>query len=216
MGSRCQSTASTRALFGRRTILSAEPLWQTMSVLNDISKVTRTMPKSTTSPQFDSKLEPANDHASSLKRPGERSAFEELLRWLTRSLAILAVLSSVALLCVGATPMLSSLPAAIATQASRCLGVIEERPAVGPATPARGSFLSCIAGDTAPASARIVQTRDAGRGVSLVGNRPAHAGQQSRVRTGKSGDRALRDRSRRDHLERPGKESAAACRAVKG
>src|SRR5271163_3012169 len=92
------------------------------------------------------------------------------------------------------------------------LGVVEERTAVGPATPARGGRLPCIAGDTAPASARIVQTRYACGGVSLVGNRPAHAGRQSRVRAGKSGYRALRHRSWRDHLERPGKESAAACR----
>ena len=99
-----------------------------MSVLNDISEVTRTMPKSTTSPQFDSQLEPANDYASSLKRPGERSAFEELLRWLTRSLTILAVLSSVALLCVGITPMLSSFPAAVATLASRCRALSKNVP----------------------------------------------------------------------------------------
>lgn len=86
------------------------------------------MPKSTTSPQFDSKLRPADDCVSSMKRPGERSAFEELLRWLTRSLAILAVLSSVALLCVGVTPMLSSLPGAIATLASRCWSLSKNVP----------------------------------------------------------------------------------------
>jgi hypothetical protein len=99
-----------------------------MSVLNDISKVTRTMPKSTTSLQLDSKLEPAVEHLSSMKRPGEGSAVEELLRWLTRSLAILAILSSVALLCVGATPMLSSLPAVIATQASRAWELLKSAP----------------------------------------------------------------------------------------
>ena len=120
-----------------------------MSVRNDISKVTRTMPKSTTSLQFDSQrtgtedahdaapnpfhqthdqLVAASEHASSMKRPGEGSALEELLRWLTRSLAILAVLSSVALLCVGATPMLSSLPAAIATQASRAWELLKTAP----------------------------------------------------------------------------------------
>src|SRR5580700_11342505 len=114
MRSRCQSTSFERALFGRRTVLSAEPLWQTMSVLNDISKVTRTMPKSTTSLQLDSKRTDTEDghqaapnpfhethdqlgaaagRASSLKRPGERSAVEELLAWLTRSLAVLAILS---------------------------------------------------------------------------------------------------------------------------
>ena len=92
------------------------------------SKVTRTMPKSTTSPQFESKMEPANVRASSMKRPGERSALEELLRWLTRSLAIMAVLSSVALLCVGVTPMLSSFPAVIATQASRAWELLKNVP----------------------------------------------------------------------------------------
>jgi hypothetical protein len=120
-----------------------------MSVLNDISKVTRTMPKSTTSLQLDSKRTDTEDghqaapnpfhethdqlgaaagRASSLKRPGERSAVEELLAWLTRSLAVLAILSSVALLCVGATPMLSSLPAVIATQASRAWELLKSAP----------------------------------------------------------------------------------------
>ena len=86
------------------------------------------MPNSTTSAQLDPKLRPANDRASSIKRPGERSAFEELLRWLTRSLAILAVLSSFALLCIGVTPMLSSFPAAIATQAARAWELLKNVP----------------------------------------------------------------------------------------
>jgi hypothetical protein len=86
------------------------------------------MPNSTTSAQLDSKLRLADDRVSSMKRPGERSAFEELLRWLTRSLAILAVLSSFALLCIGVTPMLSSFPAAIATQASRAWEFLKNVP----------------------------------------------------------------------------------------
>jgi hypothetical protein len=67
----------------------------------------------------DIQLEPNSDHTSSLRRPGEGSALEELLRWLTRSLAVMALVSSVALLCVGATPMLSSLPAYLANAALR-------------------------------------------------------------------------------------------------
>lgn len=51
---------------------------------------------------------------SSMKRPGERSAIQELLLWLTRSFAMLAVLSSAALLCVGATPLLTSVPTKLA------------------------------------------------------------------------------------------------------
>jgi hypothetical protein len=55
-------------------------------------------------------LETDSDYTSSLKRPGEGSAVEELLRWLTRSLAVFALVSTFALLCVGATPLLTSLP----------------------------------------------------------------------------------------------------------
>jgi hypothetical protein len=59
-------------------------------------------------------LEPQKSQVSSFKRPGEGSALEEILRWLARSLAMMALLSSFALLCVGATPMLSSLPTYVA------------------------------------------------------------------------------------------------------
>jgi hypothetical protein len=55
----------------------------------------------------------------SWRRPGEGSALEELLRWAARSLALLAVLSSVALLCVGATPLLTDLPRYTAEAALR-------------------------------------------------------------------------------------------------
>ncbi len=55
-------------------------------------------------------METDSDYTSSLKRPGEGSAVEELLRWLTRSLAVFALVSTFALLCVGATPLLTSLP----------------------------------------------------------------------------------------------------------
>jgi hypothetical protein len=67
----------------------------------------------------DIELEPHNSKVSSFKRPGEGSALEEILRWLARSLAVMALLSSFALLCVGATPMLSSLPTYIAKAALR-------------------------------------------------------------------------------------------------
>jgi hypothetical protein len=59
-------------------------------------------------------FESDSNSQSSMKRPGERSAVQELLLWLTRSFAILAVVSSAALLCVGATPLLTSVPADIA------------------------------------------------------------------------------------------------------
>src|SRR5271154_5428984 len=67
-------------------------------------------PVSEKSLQFESD----SNSQSSMKRPGERSAVQELLLWLTRSFAILAVVSSAALLCVGATPLLTSVPADIA------------------------------------------------------------------------------------------------------
>ncbi len=76
----------------------------------------------------DDKFESDKGRADSLRRPGEGSALEELLRWLARSLALLAVLSSFALLCVGATPMLSSLPAKIASEALRCWAVFRSVP----------------------------------------------------------------------------------------
>jgi len=62
----------------------------------------------------DIELKAPNDRVSSFRRPGEGPALEEILRWLVRSLAVMALLSSFALLCVGATPMLSSLPTYIA------------------------------------------------------------------------------------------------------
>ena len=98
------------------------------------------MPRSTTSLRFDTErpgsanndaeahnpaqekdpqLEPHHDRESSLRRPGEGSALDELLRWLARSLAVMALVSSFALLCVGATPLLSHLPAYLATEAIR-------------------------------------------------------------------------------------------------
>jgi hypothetical protein len=62
----------------------------------------------------DLQFESDSNSQSLIKRPGEPSAVQELLLWLTRSFAILAVLSSAVLLCVGATPLLTSVPANIA------------------------------------------------------------------------------------------------------
>ena len=73
-------------------------------------------------------MEPYNSKISSFKRPGEGSALEEILRWLARSLAVMALLSSFALLCVGATPMLSSLPTYIAKAALRAWALVKNLP----------------------------------------------------------------------------------------
>jgi hypothetical protein len=107
------------------------------------------MPKPTTSLQFNSertnpaerdgdlrklveennlRLEPHQDHTNSLRRPAEGPALLEILRWLTRSLAALAVLSSFALLCVGATPMLSSLPAHVTKVELWCWALLRNMP----------------------------------------------------------------------------------------
>jgi hypothetical protein len=69
-----------------------------------------------------------NSQVSSFKRPGEGSAIEEFLRWLARSLAVMALLSSLALLCVGATPMLSALPTYIANAAFRGWALVKNMP----------------------------------------------------------------------------------------
>jgi hypothetical protein len=76
----------------------------------------------------DKQLEPHNFKVNSFKRPGEGSALEELLRWLARSLAVMALLSSFALLCVGATPVLSSLPTYVAKAALRGWALVKSVP----------------------------------------------------------------------------------------
>jgi hypothetical protein len=73
-------------------------------------------------------IEPNDDPPHSMRRPGEGPALQELLRWLTRSLAVLAVLSSFALLCVGATPLLTSLPTYIAKATFRGWSLIKNLP----------------------------------------------------------------------------------------
>lgn len=106
------------------------------------------MPRSTGSSQFDGEqsgsavgdLDPRNlvhdrdeqleapEKASSLKRRGEGSAAEEILRWLARSLALLALLSSFTLLCMSATLLLTSLPNHIGRAAFRGLVLVKSLP----------------------------------------------------------------------------------------
>ena len=106
------------------------------------------MPRSTSSLRFDAEegpfvddgsarkhvqeknaqFEPNDDHQSSMRRPGEGPPLQELLRWIVRSLALLAVMSSVALLCVGATPLLNSLQAYAAKEAFRTWALVKNLP----------------------------------------------------------------------------------------
>jgi hypothetical protein len=76
----------------------------------------------------DINFEPSDNHQSSMRRPGEGPPLQELLRWIVRSLAVMAVLSSVALLCVGATPLLTSLPTYLATEALRGWASVRKLP----------------------------------------------------------------------------------------
>jgi hypothetical protein len=75
----------------------------------------------------DEQLE-APEKASSLKRRGEGSAAEEILRWLARSLALLALLSSFTLLCMSATLLLTSLPNHIGRAAFRGWVLVKSLP----------------------------------------------------------------------------------------
>jgi hypothetical protein len=63
-----------------------------------------------------------------MKRRGEGSLLEELLRWLVRSLALLAVVGSLALLCAGATPLLTSLATHISKAAFPGWSLVETLP----------------------------------------------------------------------------------------
>jgi hypothetical protein len=76
----------------------------------------------------DAEFEPNDSHLGSIRRPGEGPPLQELLRWIVRSLAVLAVLSSFALLCVGATPLLTSLPTYIAKEAFRDWALVKNLP----------------------------------------------------------------------------------------
>jgi hypothetical protein len=193
-------------LLGRRPILRTERLCQTASVKTQDGRVTK-MPRSTSSLRFDTEragplaeqagplgdngegritvqgkgieLEPHNSQVSSFKRPGEGSALEEILRWVARSLAVMALLSSFALLCVGATPMLSSLPTYLANAVFRGWALIKKYAPVSVPALARGFFLSSVASHTAAAAVRVTEAVDARSSVSLVGSRPTHAHKQS-------------------------------------
>jgi hypothetical protein len=68
------------------------------------------------------------DRFASLKWPGERSVIDELLRWLARSLAVLALISGVALLLLDLTPPLTALEHYIAEASPRPLAVIGHAP----------------------------------------------------------------------------------------
>lgn len=76
----------------------------------------------------DGLLQPPDERPSSFKRSGEGPALQELLRWVARSLVVLALLSSFALLCVGATPFLTALPAYLVKGAVRAWSLIKHLP----------------------------------------------------------------------------------------
>jgi hypothetical protein len=65
---------------------------------------------------------------SSLKRPYERSFAIEMVRWLTRSLAVLAVVSCIALVAIDATPLLTAWSSAIAQMSERGWAFIKTGP----------------------------------------------------------------------------------------
>jgi hypothetical protein len=65
---------------------------------------------------------------SSLERPHERSFAVEIVRWLTRSLAVLAVVSCIALVAIGATPLLTAWSTAIARVSERGWAFIKAGP----------------------------------------------------------------------------------------
>lgn len=68
------------------------------------------------------------DRFASFKRPGERSAIDELLRWLARSFAVLAVISGAALLLLDLTPRLTALERYLAEAAPRLLAIVGHAP----------------------------------------------------------------------------------------
>jgi hypothetical protein len=73
---------------------------------------------------------PARDRQSSdsLKRRDERSILIELGRWITRSLAVMAVVSCIVLVAAGATPLLTGLSVNVARWAARSWGVMNGAP----------------------------------------------------------------------------------------
>jgi hypothetical protein len=76
----------------------------------------------------DVQFEPNDVHPSSIRRPGEGPPLQEITRWIVRSLAVLAVLSSFALLCVGATPLLTALQAYMTKEAFSGWALVKKLP----------------------------------------------------------------------------------------
>ena len=76
----------------------------------------------------DDRFEPEDDPTSSIRRPGEGRPLEELLRWIVRSLTVMAIMSTLALLCVGAAPLLASLRTHIAKSASHVWSEVASLP----------------------------------------------------------------------------------------
>jgi hypothetical protein len=64
-------------------------------------------------------LEPNSERIKLFERDYGAPAFEVILRWLARALAVMALLSTFALLCAGAAPVMSSAPTRLAKAASR-------------------------------------------------------------------------------------------------
>ena len=81
------------------------------------------------------------------------------------------------------------------------LGLGQEAAAPGAAALARGFFVRRVAGDTPARAFGVAETVDAGNSVSPMGSRAAHVRQQSRDGVGKCGDRAIRGRSRANHMD---------------
>jgi len=84
---------------------------------NDAPASENLIPRGLKEKQPDPAREPAGTR--SLRRPYERSAGVEMIRWLTRSLVVLAVVSCIALVAVGATPLLTAWSTAIARASER-------------------------------------------------------------------------------------------------
>jgi len=83
------------------------------------------------------------------------------------------------------------------------LGYDQERSALSPPASARWFCLRTFASSTPTAAVRIGQTVDDGNGLSLVGNRTAHASGKSVGRVRECGHRPLCSRPRADHMDGP-------------
>lgn len=104
--------------------LGTEPNGATASEHSDPSE--HLIPRGVREGQPEAAREPAA--ANSLKRPYERSVGIEMMRWLTRSLVVLAVVSCIALVAIGATPLLTAWSSAIARMSERGWAFIKAGP----------------------------------------------------------------------------------------